>query len=278
MDVLKVDFQAADASERFCRSLRETGFGVLYNHPVDQQLIDEVYAEWQEFFQSDIKNKYMFDREAQDGYFPQTVSEKAVGFTHKDLKEFYQYYPWGRYPEELSDKTRQLYTQLSQLATQLLHWVEAHLPAELATALSMPLHKMIEDSPQTMLRILHYPPLPEGVPDGAVRAAAHGDINLLTVLVGATTNGLQVRDAEGLWHDVPCDRESIAVNIGDMLQMATQGYYCSTIHQVINPVGAVNAARLSMPLFLHPRPEVRLSPRYTAEEYLNERLTAIGVR
>lgn len=279
MDVLKVDFRAADASERFCQSLRETGFGVLYNHPVDQQLIDEVYAEWQGFFQSELKTAYLFDREAQDGYFPQTVSEKAVGFTQKDLKEFYQYYPWGRYPQELSDKTRHLYTQLSQLATQLLHWVEAHLPAELVSALSMPLHQMIEDSPQTMLRILHYPPLTQGaIPEGAVRAAAHGDINLLTVLVGATANGLQVQDTEGNWHEVPCDRESIAVNIGDMLQMATQGHYRSTIHRVINPVGAGNEARLSMPLFLHPRPEVRLSPRYTAEEYLNERLTAIGVR
>lgn len=279
MQVLKVDYQSPEASAQFSRSLQDTGFGVLYNHPIDQQLIDKVYQEWEGFFKSnELKNRYLFERETQDGYFPQSVSEQAVGFKAKDLKEFYQIYPWGKFPAELSQSSLELYRQLSSLAETLLQWVENHLPQEIASELSMPLHKMIENSKQTMLRVLHYPPLPESSGDDAVRAAAHGDINLLTVLVGATTNGLQVQDSQGLWHEVPCDRNSIAVNIGDMLQMCTRSYYRSTIHRVVNPAGPEgNVSRLSMPFFLHPNPEVRLSEHYTAEDFLKERLTAIGV-
>ena len=278
MNVQKVDYRATDASEKFSQSLRETGFGVLYNHPIDRSLIDEVYAEWTEFYQSDAKHNYPCSKELQDGYFPQSVSEQAIGFKEKDIKEFFHYYPWGRYPKEISDKTKQLFAQLSTLATELLNWIEAHLPQEIADQLDMPLSKMVENCPQTLLRILHYPPLPAGSPQGAIRAAAHGDINLLTVLVGATENGLQVQGADGDWYEVPCDRDSLAINIGDMLEMCTQGYYRSTTHRVINtPNSDVTKSRLSMPLFLHPRSEVRLSSRYTAEEFRTERLVAIGV-
>lgn len=278
MDVLKVDFQAANAASEFARSLRETGFGVLYNHPIDMGLVRDVYREWQGFFASDYKHHYTYDKATQDGYFPPEVSEVAVGFKEKDIKEFFHFYPWGRYPSELSDKTRQLFAELASMAQLLLRWVEAALPVEIAQQLDLPLSEMIVDSLQTTLRILHYPPLPANAPEGAVRAAAHGDINLLTLLVGATDAGLQVQDAQGNWHDVPTDENSVAVNIGDMLQMCTQSYFRSTIHRVINPVGAArDKDRLSMPLFLHPKSEVRLSKNYTAEEYRKERLTAIGV-
>lgn len=278
MEVLKVDFQAENAASEFTRSLEETGFGVLYNHPIDMNLVREVYAEWEGFFNSDYKKDYTYSKDTQDGYFPPEVSERAVGHKQRDLKEFFHYYPWGRYPEELSDKTRLLYGQLSSTARLLLQWVEDNLPRSIAESLDMPLTAMVENSPQTTLRILHYPPMAKDIPEGAVRAAAHGDINLLTLLIGATDSGLQVQDAEGLWHDVPTDESSIAVNIGDMLQMCTQSHYRSTIHRVVNPVGASrDKARLSMPLFLHPKPEVRLSKNYTAEEYRVERLTAIGV-
>lgn len=276
VEVLRVDFQAPDAPAQFARSLRETGFGVIYHHPIDQQLIDRVYAEWEGFFASEKKYDYLFRRETQDGYFPPSVSEKAVGFEKKDLKEFFQYYTWGQFPAELSDATKQLQRQLSSLAHTLLGWIQKEMPPEIQAQLSMPLSEMIAHSEQTQLRILHYPPL-EGDPQGAVRAAAHGDINLLTVLVGATTNGLQVQDIAGTWHDVPCDRDSIAVNIGDMLEMATRGYYKSTLHRVINPEGAENTSRLSMPLFLHPRPEVFLTDTCRAGDFLRQRLLAIGV-
>lgn len=277
MDVLKVDYAAKNAPKLFTDSLKGTGFGVLYNHPVDQQLIDEVYDDWVKFFASDYKENYLFVRETQDGFFPMRVSEKAKGYSTKDIKEYFQYYPWGQYPSELTEKTKELYQQLNRLAATLLQWVQDYSPQEIIDQLSMPLSKMIEGCQFTMLRVLHYPPLTGEEPEGAVRAAAHGDINLLTVLVGATTSGLQVQDVQGNWHDVPCDKTSIAVNIGDMLEMCTKGAYRSTLHRVINPHGAGNVSRLSMPLFLHPHPEVVLSEKHTSGTFLQERLRELGV-
>ena len=114
---------------------------------------------------------------------------------------------------------------------------------------------------------------------GAIRAAAHGDINLLTILPAANEPGLQVIASDGSWYDVPCDFGNIIINIGDMLQEASGGYYPSTIHRVINPTGERSIkSRISLPLFLHPNPEVVLSERYTAESYLDERLRELGVK
>lgn len=277
MEVLKVNYTAPNAPELFTHSLKETGFGVLTHHPIDQQLIDDVYDEWVEFFASDYKNNYLFDRKTQDGFFPIHISETAKGYSIKDLKEYYHYYPWGRFPTELSNKTKILYQQQSELAVTLLQWVQNYLPEDINAKLSIPLSKMIENSQLTLLRILHYPPLTGGEPEGAVRGAAHEDINLLTVLVGATTSGLQVQDVKGNWHDVPCDKSSIAVNIGDMLEMCTEGAYKSTTHRVINPIGGQNVSRLSMPLFLHPHSEVVLSEKHTSGSFLKERLAELGV-
>lgn len=277
MQVLKVDYSAKNAPELFTQSLKDTGFGVLYNHPVDQELIDDVYQEWEGFFASDYKKRYLFNRETQDGFFPIDVSEKAKGYSEKDLKEYFQIYPWGLYPAELSDKTKRLYQALNKVAVTLLKWVEAYSPEYVIKKLSMPLSQMIEDSESTMLRIIHYPPLTGGEPADAVRAAAHGDINLLTVLVGATASGLQVLDMNNQWYDVPCDRACLVVNIGDMLEMCTEGTYRSTLHRVINPADSENISRLSMPLFLHPHPEVVLSEKHTAGSFLKERLIELGV-
>ncbi len=277
MEVLKVDYTAKNAAELFTHSLKETGFGVLTHHPINQKLIDEVYEEWVEFFASNYKNNYLFKRETQDGFFPMHVSETAKGYSTKDIKEYFHYYPWGQYPKELSDKTKMLYQELSKLAATLLQWIQDYSPAEINQKLSMPLSKMIKNSHLTLLRILHYPPLTGAEPEGAVRAAAHGDINLLTVLVGATTAGLQVQDIHGNWHDVPCDKNSLAINIGDMLEMCTEGAYRSTTHRVINPIGSENVSRLSMPLFLHPQPEVVLSEKHTSGSFLQERLRELGV-
>ncbi|MBL7481452.1 isopenicillin N synthase family dioxygenase [Legionella bononiensis] len=277
MNVLKIDFEHSDAKGQFASSLHHTGFAVLENHPIDIQLINEIYQEWMTFFNSENKYKYQFVVETQDGYFPASISEKAKGAELKDLKEFYQYYPWGQYPQNMGNNTRKLYQQLTQLASTLLAWLEEELPPEIANTLSMPLSAMIEHCEQTMLRILHYPPLSGNEPVGAVRAAAHEDINLITLLVGATSSGLQVKDNQGNWHEVPCSKESIVVNNGDMLDLATNHYYRSTTHRVVNPHNS-NVARLSMPLFLHPNPDVLLSPDKTAKRYLYERLVELGLK
>jgi isopenicillin N synthase-like dioxygenase len=138
---------------------------------------------------------------------------------------------------------------------------------------------MIKNSHNTLLRLLYYPPLTGNEPQGAIRAAEHEDINMLTLLPSATAAGLQVKDVKGGWHDVPCDPGTIVVNVGDMLQRCSQHYYPSTTHRVINPEGEfARQPRLSMPLFLHARPEVKISPTQTAQEYLDERLRELGLK
>lgn len=275
MDVAIIDYTQKDMG-LFSSSLQQTGFAVLEHHPIDSSLIDAIYDEWRLFFNSEEKQKYVYNIKTQDGFFPASISEKAKGATCKDLKEYFQYYPWGQYPQELSNKTNQLFNQLNQLAGTLLGWLDTQLPSQITNHLSMPLSKMITDSKQTMLRILHYPPLLGNEQPGAVRAAAHEDINLLTLLVGATNAGLQVKDNNGEWHNVESSTKSIVVNVGDMLDLATSHYYQSTTHRVINPVQS-NTARLSMPFFLHAGPEVALTASKTAGQYLHERLIELGV-
>lgn len=279
MNVQVVDYQAPDAAARFTESLRETGFGVLKNHPIPQALVEDIYREWLDFFNTEAKHRYAFDRQNQDGYFSTEISETAKGYTVKDIKEYYHIYPWGRFPQEVSDAARRYYDLANQLAAELLSWVEANTPADVKVRFSMPLADMIHDSRKTLLRVLRYPPLTGNEPAGALRAAAHEDINLLTVLPAANEPGLQVKDAEGNWYDVPCDFGTLVINTGDMLQEASGGYYPSTSHRVVNPTGEGRfKSRVSLPLFLHPRDDVRLSERYTAGSYLEERLRELGVK
>ena len=268
-----VDFTSPTAPQEFCKSLHETGFGVLKNHPLNQDLVESIYAEWLGFFKTEAKGKYAHDPVKHDGYFSPSVSETAKNNTKKDLKEFFHIYPWGRYPAEVSDNAQRYYAQGAALAATLLGWVEDNSPAEVKARYSMPLPKMIEGSDHTLLRVLHYPPLQGDEDPGAVRAAAHEDINLLTILPAATEPGLQVKGKDNAWFDVPCDFGYLIVNIGDMLQEASGHYYPSTSHRVLNPKGeGAKKSRISLPLFLHPRREVVLSERYTVETYFNERM------
>ena len=268
-----VDFRSPTAAQDFCRSLHETGFGVLRNHPLDQSMVQGIYAEWLVFFQTEAKHQYLTDPATHDGYFPPSVSEIAKNNTQRDLKEFFHIYSWGRYPSEVSDAATRYFQQGSALAQTLLNWVEEHSPADVKARYTVPLPSMLEGSDHTLLRVLHYPPLRGDEEPGAVRAAAHGDINLLTLLPAATEPGLQVLGKEGAWHDVPCDFGLLIVNIGDMLEEASGGYYPSTVHRVLNPTGDARfKPRISLPLFLHPRRDVVLSERYTVASYFDERM------
>lgn len=276
--LVAVDYQAEDAKQQFVRSLRETGFGVLKNHPIQQQMVADIYETWQDFFNSDQKDQFTFNKDTQDGFFPSTVSEVAKGFKKKDIKEYFHYYPWGQCPEELKAQLQNYYEQANALAEELLSWVEELSPSDVAEGYKEALSNMIKNSEQTLLRVLHYPPLDGSEEPDAIRAAAHEDINLLTILPAANEPGLQVKGKDGSWIDVPCDFGNLIVNIGDMLQEASGGYFPSTTHRVINPEGSDQTrARISLPLFLHPRPNVVLSDRYTAGSYLTERLKELGV-
>ncbi|PRC91369.1 2OG-Fe(II) oxygenase family protein [Solimicrobium silvestre] len=277
MLIQPIDYRSPTAAQQFAASLHNTGFGVLTHHPLSQALVEQVYAEWLAFFKSEAKHDYTFDPDKLDGYFSTEMSETAKGSSKRDLKEFYHIYPWGRFPSQVSNAARQYYQLGAELAAELLQWVETYSPPAIQARYSMPLSEMIKDSQQTLLRVLHYPPLHGDEDASAMRAAAHGDINLLTILPAATQAGLQVIAKDGQWHDVPSDFGMLIVNIGDMLDEASQGYYPSTVHRVLNPTGAAaKQSRVSLPLFLHPRPEVVLSERHTAQSYLTERLIELG--
>lgn len=268
-----VDFTDSDAPARFVESLRDTGFGVLCNHPIPQPTVDSIYRNWLEFFASEDKNNYKFDPKKYDGFFPAQEAEAAKGRLVRDIKEYYHFYPWGRCPEPLKTELSDYYNLAGDFGGTLLSWIEEHSPADVKSTYSEPLPQMMNGSEQSLLRVLHYPPLSGDETPDAIRASAHEDINLITILPAANEPGLQVKARDGSWLEVPCDFGNLVVNIGDMLQEASGGYFPSTTHRVVNPEGADhNRSRVSIPLFLHPRPEVVLSQRHTAGSYLKERL------
>ena len=272
-----VDYRDADAPVAFTRSLRETGFAVLKGHPIAAERIDAAYADWARFFASGGKDAYRAAPGAAAGYFP-FRTENAKGAKHKDLKEFFQVYPGTELPPESAEITKGLYGDLMQIGATLLAWLDEQAPADVRRGFSEPLTSMLRGSNECMLRIIHYPALDDVVvEEGAVRAAAHEDINLITLLLSGSAPGLEAQDQSGNWHAVPCDRGMIVVNAGDMLQLASGGAFPSTTHRVVNPEKTGGGARFSMPMFVHPRPEVALAPDKTAGAYLHERLVEIGL-
>ena len=278
MIVKTVSYIDRAAPEKLTESLRKTGFAVLNNHPISKSLINETYKQWENFFNLETKNQYLYSKDTQDGFFP-FGTENAKGNKAKDLKEFYHIYSWGKYPKEINNSTLELYERIISLTKNILKWIQDQSPSEVRSLFSIPLPKMIENSQNHLLRILHYPPLNGNEQIGAIRGAAHEDINLITLLIAGTQPGLQVQDINGTWHDVSCDIGTIAINTGDMLSEASNGYFPSTTHRVINPNKHIkNKSRYSMPLFLHPRDDVILSEKYTAGSYLKERIKEIGLK
>ena len=272
-----IDFTKENAKNKFVTSLKNTGFAVLNNHQIDINLINTTYNEWANFFNSKDKYDYMFDLEKQDGYFPMK-SENAKGYSVKDIKEFYHIYlPWGRIPEQLSKNTLLIRSKLKSIGIELLSWIDDLAPIDIKNNFSMPLQDMVEGCENNLLRIIHYPPLRENDDKNAIRAAAHEDINLITLLISGSEPGLQVLNENNNWVDVKSDPGWLIINIGDMLQECSNAYFPSTTHRVINPI-LNNNSRFSIPFFLHPRGEVILSKKHTAKTYLDERLKELGLR
>lgn len=279
MQVRIIDFQSPTAGKDFAASLKETGFAVVANHPISNQLIDQAYTLWYDFFKSSEKHNHPFNPQTHEGYISAEMSETAKGYHAKDLKEFFHYYPGKACPQSCEAVSSELATQLKSMAGTLLKWVDDNAPEEVRANFSMRLPEMIENSDHTLFRLIHYPPLTGNEPKDALRSAPHEDINLLTLLPAATASGLQVKNAKGEWLDVPINPGWIIVNVGDMLQECSGHYYPSTTHRVLNPTGeAAKQSRLSMPLFLHPRDEVVLSKRHTAGSYRRERFEEIGLK
>ena len=278
MDTLTINYDDKHFKEKFVESLHNTGFAVINDHPIDQSLINEVYNDWSIFFKSEKKHEYLFDYEKQDGYFP-FKSENANDSEKKDLKEFYHIYPlWGRYPDFISKKTLVLFEKITKFGNILLESLDTFSPVEIRENYSEPLNKMSKSSNQNLMRVIHYPPLRDTDHPEEIRAAAHTDINLITLLISGSQPGLQVMDKNKNWINIKSKKGQIVINTGDMLRECSNGYFPSTIHRVINPEIKKNVSRFSIPLFFHPRGDVVLSKKYTADEYLLKRLKEIGLK
>ncbi|MEO0437798.1 MAG: 2OG-Fe(II) oxygenase family protein [Pseudomonadota bacterium] len=293
MSISVVDMLSANADEAFVDTLRRTGFAVLRNtslagredHSAEPgsaaatSRLARMAECWKEFFLGDEKWQYKATETASgntSGYISPDVSETAVGHDKKDLKEFFHIVPDTTMPENLRADAVGHLAAAQQLGRQLLAWLDHHCAPDLPVEIRGRLSESLSPS-DSLLRILHYPPLQGVEPDGAVRAAAHEDINLLTLLPVSAEPGLQVLLRNGEWADVPGQFGDIIINSGDMLQEASSGALPSTSHRVVNPKGpASRESRIAMPYFLAPRLDLPLSERYTAGSYLKERLEQLA--
>ena len=277
MNVQSVDCRDADAGPRFVTSLRETGFAIVKSAPIPWQVLDRIYIDWLDFFLSDAKYEFECDPSTpegtQRGFVPMEVSETAVGEELRDLKEFFHYRPNGDAPRKLAEDLDTYRKSAFEFGLMLMGWVKQNAPRASTARLPDAIEAFVCPQ-QSLLRVLHYPPI--DAPGGAVRAAAHEDINLLTLLPASQQRGLEVQTIHGDWVAVSIEPRDMVVNTGDMLQEATDGFFPSTTHRVVNPPDGENVSRISIPYFLAPSPDKVLSERYTAGAYLAERLAEIN--
>ncbi len=278
MRVASIDFMDKNSLSLFAESIHQTGFAILSHHPLDQNLIKETYLDWKAFFASAEKFNFQYDQKSLDGYFPFGLEKGRPG-SYADLKEFFYFYPWGKCPNTLREKTLILYSQFVELGEKLLGALESYLPSEIKAALSMPLTKMVEKSIRAVLRVLHYPALGNlknndpGMPKNTLRAAEHEDLTLISLVMPLVGSGLQLKDNEGEWHSVPATTEQIVVNAGDMLKICTQGFYQATTHRVLTPNShEENASRYAYAFFLNPHGEVMLDANHTAQSFLTQHI------
>lgn len=295
--------EADETVQTVGRALEDVGFFAAVNHGVDHDLIRKAYAATEAFFTMPEEAKRRYEDLALKGQrgFTSFGREHAKDHPAPDLKEFwhvgrdlapehplYGAYMKNIWPEELPEfRTvfQELYRQLDVCAARLLEAVSVYIGE--APEL---LPGMAEDG-NTILRVIHYPPIPEDAEAASMRAAPHEDINFITLLCEATTGGLELRRRDGTWLPIRALPGQIIVDAGDMLQNLTNGLLKSTTHRVVNP-GNSRERRFSMPFFVHPRSEVSLSPlpgciqraggekRFpdiTAGEYLEQRLREIGL-
>jgi isopenicillin N synthase-like dioxygenase len=280
-------------------SLADIGFFAVRNHGVTDELMKRAYEQAAAFFHMPEATKARYHdaaKKAQRG-FTGLGKEHARDSQAADLKEFWQlgrpdwvHPQFGENPQvaEVPDfvpAITDLYRKLDELGALLLR--------ACALYIDEPVERFAETATgsDTIVRVLYYPPIGPDVPPGAVRSAAHEDINLITLLSGATSEGLELLRRDGSWMPVHTGFDTIVVDSGDMLQNLTNGLYKSTTHRVVNP-GDATSERFSMPCFVHARPEVDLSPlpsciertggtakypRITAGEYLDQRLREIGL-
>ena len=290
-------------AEALGNSFRETGFAVISDHPIEQAVIDRAINASKDFFAlpADTKEKYHDAAGGrQRGYTP-FGTENAKGAKAADLKEFWHTgrdlsddSPYRKTMKptpdvsevgEFNAATREFYRTMDAFGAHLLRAVALYL------GLSETWFDDKVESGNSILRLLHYPPQDNPPPKGTVRAGAHEDINVITLLLGAEEAGLQALHRSGEWLDVNPPAGSLVINCGDMLQRLTGGILPSTTHRVLNPSPErARFPRYSTPFFLHFNQDVMIealpqcleeggkaAPPITAQDYLMERLREIGL-
>ena len=236
------------------------GFVALSGHYLKEQLSENLYAAVKEFFAlpEPVKLKYEIEGLAGQRGYTSFGKETAKGQKVADLKEFWhfgQYYdPDSIYPPNIEVLEVPEFNLYGELVYKALEQTALELLRALSEYLSLP--KDYFDSfiigGNSILRPIHYPPVNENE-QKAVRAAAHGDINLITLLMGAHGKGLQVQRLDGQWIDAIAAPDELMINVGDMLSRHTNNRLKSTIHRVINPERSKNQSRYSIPFFMHPK-------------------------
>ena len=303
------DFLSEDnkRKEEFVQSIgkafQEIGFCAVKGHLLSDELVERLYKQIKLFFDLpyEVKAKYEFPQYSGQRGYVSFGKESAKGSKHGDLKEYwhfgqyieeaekekYNYFP-NVYVEELSEFNevgREVYSTLEKTAKHILRALALYLNIE-----EDYFDKYIKNG-NSILRPIHYPPILED-PKEAVRASAHGDINLITLLMGAHGKGLQVQHSNGDWIDAVASEDELMINIGDMLSRHTNNLLKSTVHRVVNPDRELlKKSRYSIPFFMHPVSEMKLnvlescisdeSPKsfddITAGDFLNERLVELGL-
>jgi isopenicillin N synthase-like dioxygenase len=298
----------AEAQNVFVKKLgnayEEVGFVAVQHHGIDSSLIEQLYKQVQQFFSLPLEKKRSYEIKGLAGQRGYTSfgQEHAKGSDAPDLKEFFQYgqtVPLGSIQSEEYPANVQV-DELPGFNNTLLEAYRAFeksgkaLLSAIALYLNLPQNffdEQVEEG-NSILRAIHYPPITQE-PKSAIRAEQHEDINLITLLVGASADGLQILTRQGEWVPVTALPGQIVVNVGDMLQRLTNNRLRSTTHRVVNPPRELwHTSRFSIPFFLHPKSNVSLacldscisekSPKAykdtTAGDYLDERLREIGLK
>ena len=270
-----IDVSREDGAIALAECLTETGFSVLTGHGLSVNEITDLYDTWNQFFILGDKSDFPVDPETQAGYFSTANAETAKNAEFPDLKEYFQYWPGNPLPASVRPQTGAIYTRLFQLASTVLQHLQANTPQDFWRKLDRPLCKCLSSN-DTMLRVIRYPAMTGNEAPAAIRAAAHEDINFVTLLPAADEPGLEIETQRG-WQSIEAPPGSIIVNVGDMMQELTDGRLPSTTHRVVNPESnSITKSRMTAPLFCHPEPSLVLSDRYTAGSYLKERLNEIN--
>ena len=279
-----------DALKELKNALTEYGFFSIINHGLEKELLENSYAYSKKFFDLPVeeKSKYAFPQNAgARGYTP-FGKETALGEVTPDQKEFWHHGPNidSSYDSRIhtninvneivgfNDNFDQLFNAINKLGMDVLKIIALLLNKEANFFDSWAIKG------NSLLRLIHYPPVTND--SNNLRARAHEDINLITLLVGAEESGLEVKSKNGEWIPIKASSNAIVCNIGDMMQLVTDGMLLSTTHRVINYTNSRSKSRYSMPFFLHPAPNITLKSIFNeddkgvlADDFLNERLKAI---